>query len=108
MQQLLSSGANINFRCREDQHQTPLHAAVVGGHYEIVRYLISQGANQQIKDDSGSCPLHYACKLGNITIARMLMEANGGKRAMLIQDNNDNKPIDVSANNFLKACVEGE
>ena len=104
----MSSGANINYRCKEDQHHTALHAAVIGGHYEIVRFLISQGANQLIKDDSGSCPLHYACKLGNITITRMLMESVGGKKAMLTMDNHDNKPIDVAANSFLKSCVEGK
>lgn len=81
-------------------NHTCLHAAVIGGHYEIVRFLVSQGANQLIKDDSGSCPLHYACKLGNITITRILMEAPGGKKAMLTADNHDNKPIDVSANSF--------
>lgn len=108
MQQLVSSGSDINFRCKEDQNCTPLHAAVIGGHYEIVKFLLSQGANQLLKDDSGSCPMHYACRLDDITITRILMDAANGRRALVVTNNNELKPIDMTSNRFLKATVEGK
>lgn len=46
MEHLVAHGANINYRCKSDHHCTPLHEAVIGGHVEIVQYLLSQGANQ--------------------------------------------------------------
>lgn len=81
---------------------------MIGGHYDIVTFLLSQGANQLLKDDSGSCPMHYACRLGDITITRILMEGPSGRRALVMANNNDQKPIDVSSNNFIRATVEGK
>jgi ankyrin repeat protein len=39
---------------------TPLHLAVRAGHIEIVKFLISQGANVNQRDDEGNTPLHYS------------------------------------------------
>jgi hypothetical protein len=60
-----------------------------------------------LKDDKGNAPLHYACMLGDITISRILMDNSGGRRALLISNNHDLKPIDVCANYYLKVRVEG-
>ncbi|HPE77727.1 MAG TPA: ankyrin repeat domain-containing protein [Draconibacterium sp.] len=38
---------------------TPLHLAVEGGQLDIVKFLISKGANVNQKDDEGNTPLHY-------------------------------------------------
>ncbi len=105
---MVSSGVDVDQRCKEDQHCTALHVAVIGGHFEIVKFLLAQGANQLLKDDSGSCPLHYACRLGQITTARILMDGPGGKRALVMTNHADQKPIDNASNYFLKATVEGK
>lgn len=108
VQTLVSTGANINHRCRGDHHYTALHEAVIGGQTMIVRYLLSEGASQTIIDDAGRCPLHYACQLGHVTITRLLLDGAGGRRALLIEDKGGLKPIDLAATNFLKNCVEGK
>lgn len=104
--QLVVCGGNINNRCKNDNHSTPLHQAVIGGRVDIVKFLLSQGANQLLKDDAGNCPLHYACKLGHITLTRILMDHSGGRRALVILNNTEQKPIDICANNYIKSQVE--
>lgn len=106
VQQLILNGANVNHRCREDKHMTALHEAVMAGQTGIVAYLLQHQASQLLHDDSGMNPLHLACQLGHISIARMLMEHGEGKRALQSLDNNEHKPIDLCANHFLKSCVE--
>lgn len=106
VQTLVSTGANINHRCKGDKYLTPLHEAVIGGHVNIVRYLLSQGASQVVTDEVGRCPLHYSCQLGHVTISRLLMESPGGRRALLLEDRFSSKPIDMCATNFLKSQVE--
>jgi hypothetical protein len=104
--QLIISGASINHRCKEDKNMTALHEAVTAGHVDIVKLLLQQRASQLLKDDSGMIPLHLACQLGHIAIARTLMQHTEGKRALQTLDNNENKPIDLCANNFLISCLE--
>lgn len=106
VQTLVSTGANINHRCKGDKYLTPLHEAVIGGHVNIVRYLLSQGASQVVTDEVGRCPLHYSCQLGHVTISRLLMESPGGRRALLLEDRFSSKPIEMCATNFLKSQVE--
>jgi len=100
-------GGNINARNKYDSHVTPLHSAVLGQHQDIVDYLLQHGGNQLIKDEKGNIPLHYACQIGNIAIIRLLMDSTGGRRALLITNNHDMKPIDSCSNAYLKSCVEG-
>lgn len=40
--------------------KTALQVAAHQGHIEIVRLLLSAGANLQIKDDDGDTALHYS------------------------------------------------
>lgn len=101
------NGANLNHRCKESRYNTALHEAVIGGHREIVQYLLTNEANQLLKDETGCIPLHHACMLGDIIIARLLIRGKGGKKAMLAQNNQDLMPIDVCANNFVKSGIEG-
>lgn len=106
IQQLVGNGANVNHRCRENKRFTPLHQAVVADHPEVVEFLLQHGASQIHKDDYGMVPLHYACRLGHITIVRMLMNHHEGKRALQQMDRDDHKPVEICANMFLKSCVE--
>ena len=39
---------------------SPLHRAASNGHYEIVKYLISKGANANTPDYRGNTPIHHA------------------------------------------------
>lgn len=118
----------MNNRCKSDHHCSPLHEAVMGRNVQVVSFLLDQGANQVsipffvicfsllkgknffqlLKDDHGNCPLHYACKIGDVTIVRILMESAGGRRALLIMNNLEQKAIDICNCNYIRSQVEGK
>lgn len=51
-----------------------LHRAVLRGHMDIVDLLISNGANVDLKSESGDTALHYAAQKNHIGIAEMLLK----------------------------------
>ena len=56
-------GINVNTRNNDNSRyrgRTALHFAAYEGKVEIVKYLISKGANVNAKDDTGATPLHCA------------------------------------------------
>eukprot|EP00600_Ochromonadales_sp_CCMP1393_P003121 CAMPEP_0174979158 /NCGR_PEP_ID=MMETSP0004_2-20121128/14617_1 /TAXON_ID=420556 /ORGANISM="Ochromonas sp., Strain CCMP1393" /LENGTH=600 /DNA_ID=CAMNT_0016230637 /DNA_START=202 /DNA_END=2004 /DNA_ORIENTATION=- len=104
---LVSNGADVNARHRESKSHTALHEAVIGGHKDVAAYLLANGANQLLRDDIGYGPMHHACKLENIALARILINDSLGKRALLMADNNDQKPIELCTSPFMKLRIEG-
>ena len=51
---LLLHGAN--FQSLGEYGNTPLHEAINVGHFDIARYLLSKGANPNIKNQEGKYP----------------------------------------------------
>lgn len=49
---------------KDSLEETPLHKAVKLGHLEIVKYLVSEGANTNTKDQYGDTALHDAVQFG--------------------------------------------
>lgn len=54
------------------ENKTPLYWAVNGGHFQIVRHLLAQGATCKLEDYL----LHIACEKGFLKIAKLLLEKN--------------------------------
>ncbi|MFK7808646.1 MAG: ankyrin repeat domain-containing protein [Saprospiraceae bacterium] len=58
---LLESGIDVNYKLNErGNRKSALHKAVGNGHFEIVKALIENGANLDIKDTNGNTPLWNA------------------------------------------------
>ena len=55
VRELLSAGAEVDARSKFDL--TPLHLASMGGHSEIVKKLISRGADRYVQNISGQTPI---------------------------------------------------
>jgi len=54
---------------------TALMKAVQNGHAEIVKYLLSQGADANAKEnEKGFAPLHFAATKGDVEIAKILLD----------------------------------
>lgn len=68
----LCTGADPNTRHRG---QTPLMYAAEGGHTEICRALLDNGAAVNATDSYNRTALHLACKNSRVATARLLMEA---------------------------------
>ncbi len=65
---------SVNQRHIMNYGRTPLHYAVIYGHKEAVEYLVSKGAEIDLKDvDHGRTALHYAAITGYADIAEILI-----------------------------------
>lgn len=69
---LVSKGAKVD--AADEDNATPLMNAVDNGYFEIAQYLVSQGANVNVKTkEGGVTPLHLAVYKGNMQMAEYLL-----------------------------------
>lgn len=69
LQVLVESGSDIN---QTGEHgYTPLHEAVEQGYAEVVRFLLSRGADTEIKNDDGDTAYDHAKMLGVTVIENL-------------------------------------
>ncbi|XP_014690882.1 ankyrin repeat domain-containing protein 49 [Equus asinus] len=73
VQRLLSEKAT-HVNTRDEDEYTPLHRAAYGGHLDVVRELIAQGADVHAVTVDGWTPLHSACKWNNTRVASFLLQ----------------------------------
>lgn len=52
----------------------PLHVACRGGHFKVVKSLISKGAAVNLHDTEGNSPLYLACFSENAQTVRYLLK----------------------------------
>ncbi|XP_071107805.1 ankyrin repeat domain-containing protein 17-like isoform X5 [Haliotis cracherodii] len=74
-QVLLAMKANVEDRGIKGDC-TPLMEAASGGHVDIVRLLISHGADVDAQSSAGNTPLHYAACGGYKEVVQELIKAN--------------------------------
>lgn len=81
---LAEAGADIN-NVGGPSGVSPVGRAILAGHTEIVRYLISRGADVTVRDLDGDSPAFLAALRGDLEIIKMLrkagadLEAAGGR-----------------------------
>ncbi|KAG8579262.1 hypothetical protein GDO81_010781 [Engystomops pustulosus] len=67
---LVKSGADVELGC-----STPLMEAAQEGHLDLVKYLLSAGANVHAATATGDTALTYACENGHTDVAEALLQA---------------------------------
>ena len=68
-------------RKEEGDGPTPLVAAVLKGHEDVVKVLVKHGADVEVVDGDGNRPLHLAASRGYAEVARRLCKAKADKAA---------------------------
>ena len=88
---------NINSRDMSESQLTALHKAVMGGgHINVVKFLVKNGALVNTKGKNCGTPLHIAAREGTIDIVNFLIE-NGANI-----DEQDEVGLTHSCWNFYK------
>mmetsp|Transcript_14419 Transcript_14419/g.22368 ORF Transcript_14419/g.22368 Transcript_14419/m.22368 type:complete len:245 (+) Transcript_14419:425-1159(+) len=68
---------------RADDNATPLHVATMLQDADLVRLMLSSGADPCALDADGRTPLHVAALSGNVEISSQLLESQGVSRVDL-------------------------
>lgn len=71
-----------------------LHFAIIGGNIDTLKYLLSHGAEVNIKNQYCESPLHWCCKVGNIKLAKILIKYGADTTCL---DFDENSPLHWAA-----------
>jgi hypothetical protein len=99
IKELVSQGANPNFKPYPQTGWSLMHNAVQHGNIEVIKVLASLGADVNIKDNYGETPLHYAASTiqniatGNVEVIKTLVELGADVN---VKDNSNRTPLDIA------------
>lgn len=100
---LVRAGASVNTSANNSLGATPLQSAVAGNHTDIVRMLIKNGANPNVRERGGYTPMHVAADNGNAEIIQLLIFAGADLQAK----SDDGKiPLDLASAKGHAQAVE--
>ena len=95
-------GANINLQGADGQ--TPLMDASMLGHFDVLRLLLSRGADQGLQSDDGSTALHLAVASGDAAVVKRLCTAAGAAVALARRDAGGRTPLVLAVDIEDAAC----
>ena len=67
--------------CRDKDDLTPLHNATVWNNFEVVEYLLRNGAMVDSRDKKNLTPLHHSALHGRLEIMKLLLHSGADKDA---------------------------
>lgn len=70
---LVKAGASINSHSTNDVKAAPIHSATAGGHHKVVKMLLDNRADPNIREQGGHTPLHIAAQNGNAEMIRTIL-----------------------------------
>jgi len=89
---LISHGTPIN--AQDKYNETTLHNACSTGHVDVVKLLLENGADIELRNNGGLTPLHIACFTGgNVEIVKILL-AKGS--SIIALDNERRNPLHIA------------
>ena len=100
---LLTYGAEVNARARNQMANAPIHAAAAGRSRDSVRILLEHGADANARQAAGFTPLHSAAQGGDAEMARLLIASGADVQARA--DNNQNA-MDLAMTGGHQAVVD--
>jgi ankyrin repeat protein len=82
---------------------SPIHYAAAEYKYDIVLFLLAQGAHVDSRDKDGMTPMHYAAKTRNRDLINLLYEKGAD---VIAQDNDGKTPMHFAAASGSESCIE--
>ena len=86
----------------DEKKQTALHHAALGGHREVVQFLVDCGANTEAEDDSSNFPLRLAAFANKTMATKILLRAQRRSESENNQRSNESSNEDLLRD--LAAC----
>lgn len=86
----------------DNERNTPLSLAAQNGRFEVVRFLLSQGADPNVRNRGGGSPLHLAAVAGHAEVVAALLD---GKADLEIRDGQRNTPLAAACMRGVKPAV---
>ncbi|KAG9397269.1 Ankyrin repeats (3 copies) [Carpediemonas membranifera] len=99
---LVEGGADVNGKRRSSDAWTPLIAAALKDHAEIVKLLVRAKADLSLADEAGQTALMAACINGHLDSIKALVEAGADISAV---DNNDDPVLILAVQRKQSAVV---
>lgn len=90
---LIKAGAHLSTASNNELMVTPLQSAVAGGHLPIVKMLLKNGAQPNVRERNGFTPLHAAAQNGNVEAIQALILHGADQH---VQANNGKRPVDLA------------
>jgi ankyrin repeat protein len=91
---------------KDSTGRTPLHYAIEGGHEDIVRYLVKQGASVELARQDRSTPLHIACAGNNVGVVKLIMSKGDKGAALKAVNEQGSTPLHLAAAGGHEEIVE--
>jgi ankyrin repeat protein len=89
LQKLLSVVGDEGLADTDENGWKALHYAADGDHGEVVKFLVSKGAQANSKNNKGQTPLMHASWKGHLRTVQKLVEVGGAKEQGLEERSND-------------------
>ncbi len=99
---LVKAGAPINSTSHNQLKAAPLQSAAAAGHEKIVKMLLQNGADPNVREQGGYTPLHAAAQNGNEEMIRTLLY---GGADMGLKSNDGKLPLDLAQEAGHEAAV---
>ena len=91
IRKLVEEGIDVN--ASNSANLTALQVAAADGHFDIVQYLLQQGADRVKADNDGFSPLIWAARNGHLMVVQLLEQGMDKDKA----DNNGCSPLFAAA-----------
>ncbi|PRP85285.1 WD-40 repeat-containing protein [Planoprotostelium fungivorum] len=91
--------------CYDEYGRTPLHVAASKGCLEVVRLLLSRGADTTAEDHAGNTPLHIATISGRSLVVQELLQnmQRNNRGTDVMNDSNGQTPLDWTLSRLQRA-----
>lgn len=94
LQKILSQDPTLLNMVDSKLRWSPLYRTVICGHIEATKFLLSQGADPNIKNNLGETPLHQAAEISQAKLVKILLKYKADPNS---QQNDGNTPLHQSS-----------